>query len=134
MQRVGSTDSSTTDLAEDLPRRLRAHLRQVAKTGRPITYHALAKALSLAPPNTIHQLTVALETLIAEDAVADRPLIAALVISKARQGLPAPGFFDCAKRLGRFNGDPLGSECADFHLAELMQAIDYWRAEDTQTE
>jgi hypothetical protein len=29
-----------------------------------------------------------------------RQFIAALVISKARGGLPAPGFFDCARPLG----------------------------------
>jgi hypothetical protein len=43
-----------------------------------------------------------------EDAAADHPFIAALAISKARGGLPAPGFFDCARRLGRFAGDPDG--------------------------
>ena len=36
-----------------------------------------------------------------EDAEADRPFIAALTISKARGGLPAPGFFGCDRRLGR---------------------------------
>jgi hypothetical protein len=35
-----------------------------------------------------------------EDAAVDRPFIAALAISKARGGLPAPGFFDSARRLG----------------------------------
>jgi hypothetical protein len=43
-----------------------------------------------------------------EDAAADRPFIAALVISRVRGGLPAPGFFNCARRLGRFAGDPEG--------------------------
>ena len=36
----------------------------------------------------------------AEDQNNDRPLRAAVVISKARGGLPAPGFFDKAKELG----------------------------------
>ena len=36
----------------------------------------------------------------AEDYHNDRPLRAAVVISKARGGLPAPGFFDKAKELG----------------------------------
>lgn len=134
MHPVGSTDSTATEFSQDLPTRLRAYLCHVAGAGRPVTYQAVAKALSLAPPNTIHQLTVALETLIAEDAAADRPLIAALVISKARLGLPAPGFFDCAKRVGRFKGDPLGRECSDFHQAELQHAIDFWRVEDDKKE
>jgi hypothetical protein len=44
------------------------------------------------PPHSIHQVTEALERLMEEDAAADRPFIAALVISKTRDGLPAPGF------------------------------------------
>jgi hypothetical protein len=52
-------------------------------------------------------------------AAADRPFIAALAISKARGGLPAPGFFDCARRLGRFAGDPDGQDAWSFHAAEL---------------
>ncbi len=34
----------------------------------------------------------------AEDAAAGRPFIAAMVISKWRDGLQAAGFFDCAAR------------------------------------
>tara|TARA_R110002049_G_scaffold295840_1_gene483519 strand:+ start:16982 stop:17281 length:300 start_codon:yes stop_codon:yes gene_type:complete len=94
----------------------------------PITYQALAKALELSPPNTIHQLTVALEFMIEEDVAAGRPLIAALVISKARSGLPAPGFFACAKRVGRFGGDPFGSEAAAFFAIEFDEALKFWRS------
>jgi len=60
-------------------------------------------------------VTEALEGLMEEDAPADRPFIAALAISKARGGLPAPGFFDCARRLGRFAGTRDGRT---FHTAE----------------
>ena len=85
--------------------RLLAHLQKIAEQRVPITYQELAKALGLVPPNAIHQVTEALEHLMAEDAATDRPFIAAIAISKARGGLPAPGFFDCARRLGRFAGD-----------------------------
>jgi alpha-D-ribose 1-methylphosphonate 5-triphosphate synthase subunit PhnI len=61
-----------------------------------------ANALQILPPHSIHRVTEALERLMEEDAAADRPFIAALAISKARGGLPGPGFFDCARRLGRF--------------------------------
>ena len=111
-----------------LRKRLRDHLCEIAGHARPITYQALAKALDLSPPNTIHQLTVALETLIEEDVIAGHPLIAALVISKARGGLPAPGFFECAKLFGRFDGDPSGPEACDFHAAELNEAVRFWRS------
>ena len=63
-------------------------------------------------------VTEALERLMEEDAAADRPFIAALAISKARGGLPGPGFFDCARRLGRFAGDPDGQDARTFHAAE----------------
>lgn len=109
--------------------RIRAYLRGIAGQAVPVTYQALAKALELTPPNTIHQVSVALEQLIQEDVAADRPLIAALVISKARGGLPAPGFFDCAERLGRFRGADLGA----FYTAEFEAAITYWGAADAET-
>lgn len=34
----------------------RTYLQQIALRGEPITYKALAEALELTPPNTIHQL------------------------------------------------------------------------------
>jgi hypothetical protein len=55
-------------------------------------------------------------------------LIAALVESKARRGLPALGFFDCAVRVGRFDGDPSGPEGSAFYEAEFKNAVKYWRA------
>jgi hypothetical protein len=110
-----------------LPQRLRVHLGEIAGNAQPVTYQTLAKSLELSPPNTIHQLTLALECLIEEDAAADRPLIASLVISKARGGLPAPGFFECAKRVGRFDGDPLGPEASIFYYTEFKRATKFWR-------
>ncbi len=111
-----------------LKARVRAHLEQVARQRMPITYQELAKALQLRPPNTIHQLTVALECLMEEDAGAGRPLIGVLVISKARGGLPALGFLDCARRLGRFDGDPFGAEARTFYAAEFDAAVAFWGA------
>ncbi|TDE34773.1 hypothetical protein [Antarcticimicrobium sediminis] len=103
------------------------HLSRIAGAATPITYQALAKALNLSPPNTIQQLTVALEYLIEEDAAAARPLIATLVVSRARGGLPGPGFFDCAGRVGRFDGDPSGPENTTFYAEEFNKAVEFWR-------
>jgi hypothetical protein len=111
---------------EPLANRLRAHLQALATRRLPITYREAAKGMFLSPPNTIHQVTAALEKLMGEDAAADRPFIAAMVVSKARGGLPAPGFFDCAARLGRFAGDPAGLEARSFHAVELYATIDFW--------
>ncbi len=62
----------------------------------------------------------------AEDAAADRPFIAAMVIGKARGGLPAPGFFDCAARLGRFSGDATGPDARVFHAVEFNAVLALW--------
>jgi hypothetical protein len=105
---------------------LRTCLQNIATAGLTITYGRLARLLELPPPNTINQITVALESLMKEDAEADRPFIAALVISKVRGGLPAVGFFDCARRLGRFAGDPNGAEARSFHATELNAAQKFW--------
>ena len=61
-----------------------------------------------------------------EDAEGRRPFIAALVLSKARDELPAVGFFDCARRLGKFAGDPNGVEARSFHATELNAAQKFW--------
>ena len=124
MLSVNATPGATNVLAL----RIRAHLCRIVGQGTPITYQALAKTLDLSPPNTIHQLSAALECLIEEDAAAARPLIAALVISKARGGLPAPGFFDCARRVGRFDGNPSGPEALAYYAAEFDVAVKFWRA------
>ena len=62
----------------------------------------------------------------AEDAAADRPFIATMVISKARGGVPAPGRFDCAARLGRFASDATGPEAGVFHAVEFNAALAFW--------
>ncbi|NQW11704.1 MAG: hypothetical protein HQ481_17715 [Alphaproteobacteria bacterium] len=108
--------------------RVRPFLERVARRRVPITYQDLAKALQLSPPNTIHQLTVALEYLMEEDAAAGRPLIAALVISRARGGLPAPGFFDCARRVARYSGTEDGPEAWAFHASAFNAAVTFWGA------
>jgi len=106
--------------------RVRAFLENVAKRQIPIAYQELAKALQILPPRSIHQVTEALEHLMEEDAAAGRPFIAALAISRARGGLPAPGFFDCARCLGRFAGDPDGQDAWSFHAAELNAVFARW--------
>ena len=106
--------------------RARAFLESVAKRRILITYQELANALQILPPHSIHQVTEALEHLMQEDAASDRPFIAALAVSKARGGLPGPGFFDCARRLGRFAGDPDDQDARTFHATELSAVFAYW--------
>lgn len=107
---------------EALRARLRANLRLVAGMGVTVTYHQAARGLDLGPPHVIHTVTRLLEALMEEDAASGHPFIAALVVSRARQGLPAFGFFETAARLGRFDGDPFGEEAIAYHAAELALA------------
>jgi hypothetical protein len=119
---------------ETIASRLREHLQTIAERRVPTTYQELANALGLTPPRTIHQVAEALEQLMAEDAATNRPFIAAIAISKARGGLPAPGFFACARRLGRFTGDAAGPEASAFHAREFNAALAFWPATATTGE
>ena len=105
---------------------MRAFLENVTKRQIRVTYQAPAWAFQILSPHSIYRVAEARERLMEEDAAAGRPFIAALAISKARGGLPAPGFFDCARRLGRFAGDPDGQDAWSFHAAELNAVLARW--------
>lgn len=80
--------------------RLRKHLQKIAGRRIPTTYQELAKALALTPPHRIHQVTEALEHLMAEDAATARPFIAPSpsvrrgAASRLQGSLIAPGGSD----------------------------------------
>lgn len=98
---------------------LRPYLQRLAREGRVVTYRDVAAELSVPPPRSIHRVVEALERTMEEDAAAGRPFAAALVVSKTRDGLPAPGFFAKARELGRDPGAEQGPDAAAFHRAEL---------------
>jgi len=122
--------SSAITIDDDPPQalvgRLRAQLETLAALRLTITYRDLAKAMLLSPPHTIHQVTEALEQLMAEYAAAERPFIAAMVVSKWRTRLPGPGYFDCAARLARFADDASGPEANAFHAGEFSASVALW--------
>ena len=93
-------------------------LLAAARTGRPVTYGALAAALALQGPRRIARLAELLELQMAEDAATGRPFRAAWAAGRARGGLPAEGFYATAARLGRFSGSHGGPEAADYVAAE----------------
>jgi hypothetical protein len=111
-----------------LPERIRAYLKELAQRRVTITYRDLARALEVQPPNTIHQVTAALEVLMQEDHANGAPFLAAMVVSKVRSRLPAPGFFSFARSLGRLKGSVTGPETHAYHAGELKRAWDYWAA------
>lgn len=88
-----TSDSDPLDALRKLLDTLRARRRTM-------TYREAAEALELGPPHRIRQLTRMLEQILAEDATAGRPPRAALIVSRIRDGMPAPGFFERAKALG----------------------------------
>jgi len=105
------------------PAAARAFLQEAARCRRLVAYREMASALKVMPPNTIHQVTVALELLMEEDA-------AALAVSGTLGDLPRRGFFDCASRLGRFAGNPDGPDARTFHAGEADAAFVFWGGAD----
>jgi len=104
---------------------LRPVLEDRARARATITYADLARAAGVPPPHTIHKTGDALEHLMERDAAGGRPLLAAVAISRARDGVPAPGFFQKATELGLYFGPDRGAQAATFHALELEKV---WRA------
>lgn len=98
-------------------------LMRAVKDQRQITYNQLAIAAEVTGPHRIHRLTTWLEQTMAEDHRCGRPLRAAVVISKARDGLPAPGFFLCAEQLGINLNRPDRKTAYHIYLKQLYQAL-----------
>ncbi len=97
---------------------LAAELDVLARRGETIGYGELARRLAVPGPGSIQRLADALGALMAEDAAAGRPFRAALCEGKLRGGLPAPGFFEAAQRLGRFFAAVDGPEAEAFVACE----------------
>lgn len=112
-------------MAETLPR-LREILQEIAARGETITYRELADALDVAPPHAIQRIGELLERAMQEDAAIGHPFLAAVVVSRT-DGLPRRGFFEQARRLGRFQGDPDGPETRDYFAAEYRAVLSAWR-------
>ena len=85
---------------------IRALLTQAPASALPMTYQQVANTLGLTPPRTIARVAQALEQLMEEDVAAGRPMIAALVISRRGEDLPASGFFVKNGALGRVPSGP----------------------------
>lgn len=94
-------------------------LEERACAERTITYAELAEAAGMTGPHRIHRLTEALEDLVTRDHRNGVPLRAAAAISKARDGLPGPGFFQHCARLGLYFGPEHGPQAETFHRIEL---------------
>lgn len=81
---------------------LESRLAELAFHGKTITYGALARDLGW----RVADLTTALESLMEQDAAANRPQRAALLEGRLSGGLPAQGFFLKLAELGLAPTDP----------------------------
>ncbi|MDR5897622.1 hypothetical protein QC823_01250 [Halomonas vilamensis] len=109
------------DTNADIAPEVRALLVNTPDDALPMTYQQVAHALGLAPPRTIQRVAQALEQLMAEDVAAERPMIAALVVSRRGENLPAIGFFERAVALGRFPADTCQHKA--LYIVELERAL-----------
>lgn len=110
-------------IPDDLVARLEGHLDALAREGRTATYLEVARALAVPPPHHLRKVIVALERLAAQDLGAGAPLRSALVTSRVREGLPAPGFFAHLARLGGYHGPEAGPEARRWHAAEVARVV-----------
>ncbi|WXL27787.1 hypothetical protein WG219_10180 [Ectopseudomonas mendocina] len=103
---------------------LLAELELARQKRHLLTYRSLIERLELPTP-AMQTLATALEYLAGLDAKADRPLRSALVISQGVSRLPRPGFFECASRLNRFNGEVDGLAAASWHASEVARVFEF---------
>lgn len=113
----------------ELAERVRRHLEALPPSAPRVNYGALARALGLARPGSISDVTRALEDTMHEDARAGRPFIAARAVSRAGNGSPGKGFFELARSLAR--GPREGETERAFHAREIARleraALDHTR-------
>lgn len=93
-------------------------LDDLQNQGQLVTYLELADLMGLSGPQRIHRLTTGLETALARDHALGRAPRAALVVSRFRGGLPAPGFFQCAQALGM-----MGQESPEKYHARVLDEL-----------
>ena len=109
-------------------RRAEMTLAAAQQANQTITYSELANAAAIPIPHRIHKLTKWLESTMRIDHAAGEPLRAALVISRNRGGLPAPGFFILCSELGLYHGAFSGQRAVEFHKAAIT---DLWEKSNT---
>ena len=102
-------------------------LAAARRANQTITYAELADAAKIPKPHRIHKLTKWLENCMRGDHAAGEPLRAAMVISRNRGGLPAPGFFILCGELGLYQGAASGPHAVQFHKTAITNL---WKKSD----
>lgn len=91
-------------------------LSAAAAAERLVTYAELADAAGVTGQHRINRLTSWLEDELEREVREGTRMLTAWVISRARGGLPAPGFFQKCAELGIYNGPEDGPQAFAFHL------------------
>ncbi|MEM7054693.1 MAG: hypothetical protein AAF446_09120 [Pseudomonadota bacterium] len=104
-----------------LLQRLECTLDRLQRQRKTMTYLQCADAIDVQPPYRIHQVAELLESLIERDVRQGRPIRAALVVSRARAGRPAEGFYLKAKTVAVFDG----TQPDQFHEQCLQDLFDH---------
>ena len=121
-----SSDQNNVDTSWQ--RRAEMALATAKQANQTITYAELADAATIPNPHRIHKLTEWLENSMRRDHAAGEPLRAAMVISRNRGGLPAPGFFILCGELGLYQGAVSGPHAVHFHKTAITTV---WQKSDT---
>ncbi|MBO6527965.1 hypothetical protein [Erythrobacter sp.] len=93
---------------------------------RTLTYAELTAQLQIRPPHSIHRTALLLERLMRDQAAQNVPQLASFVVSRARAGLPAPGFFILLRELGLYDGPDTGQLASAFIEAERTRCRNFW--------
>lgn len=111
-------------MADSLINRLETLLIAAARERRLLTYAEVAHCLELKPPHTIHKAIGLIEAMMRCHAATGAPQLASLVVSKARNGMPAAGFFLLLNELGLYNGPPGGEVARQFHAGTVERCYE----------
>ena len=125
----GSKDqvSDQNNVDDSWQHRAEMALATAQRANQTITYAELANAAKIPNPHRIHKLTKWLENSMRMDHEAGKPLRAAMVISRNRGGLPAPGFFILCGELGIYQGAVSGQHAVHFHKTAITNV---WQKSD----
>lgn len=118
-----TSEEAAIELPEDLEVRVEAALLARIGERRTVTYLELARALAIPPPHHLRKLILCLESLATRDHAAGRPLRSALVVSRVRAPIPAPGFFAHLARIGAYSGPDEGEAPRRWHEGELRRVF-----------
>ena len=100
-------------------------LKEVARAESLITYQKVGGIVGLDMHDPGDRVVIAqlLDDINREEVTEHhRPMLSAVVVRK-EDGIPGPGFFKCAQKLGRHTAGPE----LEFYCEELQRLYDAWR-------